>query len=438
MDYTQARAYLTALQPGGMKMGLERMRRVLQLLGDPQRRLRVVHVAGTNGKGSTARMVQAILTAAGYRAGLYTSPSVTGLRDTITIDNVPISRADFAACVSAAAEQQPFMGDAGGLSEFECVTAAALLYFARQQTDIVVLECGMGGRDDATNVLDAPLAAVLTPIALDHAAWLGSTVEEIAANKCGIFRPHCAVVTSPAQNEDALGVILEHAAAAGLTVRIPNSAAAPIVHDELGTVAFCAGGETYTLPLTGTFQRDNALTALETIAVLREKGYTVDNTAIHAGLAAVAMPCRQEVFSREPLILLDGAHNPHGIAALADTLRRYLPDVPLTAVIGMLRDKDTAACAALLAPLCAHIVCCTPNNPRALGAETLAEQMTPFCTDVRVADSPEQALALARSLAGAQPLLVAGSFTVAAPLRQILADSAAFGKENGFLTAKFS
>lgn len=422
MDYTEARAYLAALQPGGMKMGLERMQRVLQRLGEPQRQLRVVHIAGTNGKGSTARMLQAILTAAGYRTGLYASPSVTGLRDTITIDNTPITRADFAACVTAAAEQQPWMGEAGSLSEFECITAAALLYFARQHTDIVVLECGMGGRDDATNVLEAPLAAVLTPIALDHAAWLGGTVAEIAANKCGIFRPHCTVVTSPAQDEDALGVIFEQAAAAGLMVRIPNAAAAPVVRDELGAVAFTYGGETYTLPLTGAFQRDNALTALETIAVLREKGFVVDAAAQQAGLAAVSMPCRQEVFSREPLILLDGAHNPHGIAALADTLTRHLAGVPLTAVIGMLRDKDTAACAARLAPLCTHMVCCTPGNPRALAAEALAAQMTPFCTDVRTADTPEQALALARTLAGTQPLLIAGSFTVAAPLRRILSE----------------
>ena len=301
------------------------------------------------------------------------------------------------------------MGEAGSLSEFECITAAALLYFARQHTDIVVLECGMGGRDDATNVLEAPLAAVLTPIALDHAAWLGGTVAEIAANKCGIFRPHCTVVTSPAQDEDALGVIFEQAAAAGLMVRIPNAAAAPVVRDELGAVAFTYGGETYTLPLTGAFQRDNALTALETIAVLREKGFVVDAAAQQAGLA-------------EPLILLDGAHNPHGIAALADTLTRHLAGVPLTAVIGMLRDKDTAACAARLAPLCTHMVCCTPDNPRALAAEALAAQMTPFCTDVRTADTPEQALALARSLAGTQPLLIAGSFTVAAPLRRILSE----------------
>ena len=237
MTCAEALQYIEELKPGGMKLGLDRMRRGLELLGHPERRLRVVHVAGTNGKGSTARMVQAIATAAGYATGLVSSPAVIGLRETITVDGEAIPEAAFAGWVDRLRALQSDMGEAGGLSEFELTTLLALAWFAERNTDLCVIECGMGGREDATNVFDAPLAAVITPVALDHTAWLGGTAEEIAAHKCGIIKAPCGVVTAPDQDPDALAVIWETAARQGLTVRQPGTGAAPLLEASLGRSA---------------------------------------------------------------------------------------------------------------------------------------------------------------------------------------------------------
>lgn len=421
MTYAEAERYLVSLRRGGIRPGLERMERGLSLRGDPHRRLRVVHVAGTNGKGSVARMIQCILTAAGYRTGLYSSPSVTGTCDTITVDGVPILPEVFAEQVSVWRECQSHMGDGGTLSEFELVTALALEYFAQQRVDVCVLECGLGGRQDATNICPPPLAAVLTPIALDHRDLLGNTVEAIAAEKCGILKPPCRVIASPTQTPEVLAVIYACAATQGLTVRQPQSAAATLLAQGMDGLQFSYAGEVYATPLVGAFQLDNALTALETVAALGECGFAVDVAACRAGLAAATLPCRQEVVSRAPLVMLDGAHNPHAIAALVDTVRREMAGEPLTLMIGMLRDKDTAACAALLAPLAAHVICCTPPSGRALEAATLAEQFVAAGAPYVIAvPEPAAALTTARTLVDTRPLLVGGSFYTAAAVRPLL------------------
>lgn len=425
MTEAEALGYLHGLQAAGIQPGLTRMRRGLDLLGHPERRLRVVHVAGTNGKGSTARMIQAAATAAGYRTGLYTSPAVTGLRDTITLDGAAIPPGDFAAWTARLRDLQPQMGEAGTLSPFELTALLAIGWFAQEEPALCVIECGMGGRDDATNVFDAPLAAVITSVSLDHTAWLGETVEAIAAHKCGIIKAPGAVITAPGQDPDALGVILETAARQGLTVRQPHAAASPVTEAALGRTAFTWRGEPFAVPLTGIHQRDNALTALETLDALREKGYVLPVEAVRRGLMQAVLPARQEVIRREPLLLLDGAHNPQGIAALADSLERFCPGRQVTAVMGMLADKDTAACAALLGPHCAHIVTCAPENPRALEAAALAAQLAPYCPDVQAAAAPPQALGLARRLAGDGPLLVAGSLYLAETLRPLLVSAEA-------------
>lgn len=420
MTPREAEAAVAGRRAGGIKPGLARMEQGLALLGHPEEALRVVHIAGTNGKGSTARMIQAAATACGVRTGLYTSPAVTGLRDTITVDGVPIPGEAFAALAEEliALESQLDGGDA--FSEFELTTLLALTYFAREGAELCVVECGMGGRGDATDVFRAPLAAVLTPVALDHTAWLGRTIGEIAAHKCGIIKAPCAVVTAPDQAPEALGAIYEAAAAQGLTVRQPAAAAAPILEAGWGRTVFEYRGRRYALPLTGVYQRDNALTALETLDCLREKGYLLPEERVAEGLASVSMPCRQEAVRREPLVILDGAHNPHGAAALAGTLRLLLPPgAPLTAVLGMLEDKDAGGYLAEVAPLCARIVCCRPDNPRAREAASLAAEAGRFCPDVRAVAAPREALRLARALAGEDPLLVAGSFYLAAAVRPL-------------------
>ena len=419
MTYIQALEAIDALKPGGMKMGLARMRRILSLLGNPQDTLRVVHVAGTNGKGSTAKMIQAMASASGVCTGLYTSPAVTGIRDTMTVDGKPIPEETFARLTEELLSYAPEMGECGGLSEFELTTTLALLWFAREKTGLCIVECGLGGRDDATNVFTAPLAAVFTPISLDHQNFLGSTVEEIARNKCGILKRGCGVVASPGQTPEALGIILEEAAGLGLTVRMPNRAAAPLLEEGQGKLRFSWEGVPVDLTLTGAFQRDNALTALETLRLLEEKGIPFQRDRAVESLAQVRMPCRQEILCRSPLLMLDAAHNLQGIGALKDTLLGFRREdrMPLTMVMGMLADKDAAGCAALLAPLCAHIVCCTPANPRALPAAGLAELLRPGCPDVEAVEDMTAALDRALQKAAGGPLLIAGSFYVSSVLR---------------------
>lgn len=418
MTYAQACTYIDGRVPRGMVMGLERMRTLLQACGDPQERLRAVHVAGTNGKGSTARMIQAVATAAGYRTGLFSSPAVLGRRSSIAIDGQAITEAAYAEGLAALQQAETTAGVEA--TSFELETALAFWYFAQQGCDLCVVECGLGGRDDATNVLPPPLAAVLTPVALDHMALLGPTVETIASNKCAIVKAPCTAVCSPMQDPAALGVLLETAARQGVRVRVPGIGAAPIREADWGRLRFTYNGLDLTVPLTGAFQRDNALTAIETLYALEEKGYRFPPAAFRDGLAAATMPCRQEVIGRAPLRVLDGAHNPHGVAALTASMRAYSPGARWTLLIGMLRDKQTQACAALLAPLCPQVVCCTPPNARALPAAELAAAFPPGAA-VQALPDPAAALTAAQTLAGGGPLLMAGSFYLGAVLRPILA-----------------
>ncbi|MBE6757007.1 MAG: bifunctional folylpolyglutamate synthase/dihydrofolate synthase [Ruminococcaceae bacterium] len=420
MTYREALDYCAALQTGGIRLGLERLQNALAMKGDPHRRLRVVHVAGTNGKGSTARMIQCILTAAGYRVGMFSSPAVTDVCDTVTLDGVGVSHERFAALITEWAAVQNALGEEGALTEFELLTAAALTFFAEERVDICVLECGMGGRLDATNVCPPPLAAVFAPIARDHAAFLGDTVEEIAFQKSGIIKAPCAVVTSPAQSPDVLAVLYEAAAEQGLSVYMPSRGAVTVLDSRLGETRFMSDDTVYTVPLGGEFQVDNALTALETVRVLATRGFAVSAEHCRNGLAAASLPCRQEVICRAPLIVLDGAHNPHGVAQTAEELRRMTAVFGARPILlyGMLRDKDTAACAALLAPLAEAVVCCTPPSERALEAAQLAEQFAAAGTRaVHTAASVEQAWEMARSLAGDKPLFVGGSFYTASAIR---------------------
>ena len=419
MTYKQALAYIESLKSGGMKLGLARMERMLELCGHPERRLRFVHIAGTNGKGSVSRMIQSILTTAGYRTGLFTSPAVTGIRDTITVDGASIPEREFADITHQLSVIQSRMaGDTA--SEFELTTALAFLYFARMHTDICVVECGLGGRDDATNVIPPPLAAVITQVSPDHTSILGKTIAKITENKCGIIKPPCSVITSPRQDEDALAVIFENAAEKGLTVRMPLEESSRITGQALVRLEFVYDGMEITLPLTGEFQKGNAITAIEAVRSLEQVGFPVTIDQIKKGLETVAMPCRQEILRTNPLIMIDGAHNPQGVKALAETLSRFSIS-GLTMVVGMLADKDAVGCMSLLMPYCRRAICCTPDNPRALPAAKLAEiiKVAGPGSDIIIEESPSSALELALARP-AQQILIAGSFYLAAVLRPLI------------------
>ncbi|MCI8553344.1 MAG: bifunctional folylpolyglutamate synthase/dihydrofolate synthase [Clostridiales bacterium] len=423
MTYEEAVAAIENLRASGIKPGLERMERIMALYGNPHWQLKVIHVAGTNGKGSTGAMIRSILTAAGYRTGWYSSPAVMGPREMISVDGVPISKEDFAALADGLISSQQQMGAVGTLSEFELTTALAMVYFARQKVDFSVVECGMGGRDDATNLFPAPKAVVLTPVAIDHAAVLGRTVEEIARNKCGILRPGSVAISAPGQPEEALAVLYEEAARQGISVHVPCAGAAAGREESLEGTDFTFEGQRLRVPLIGSHQVDNALTAMEAVrACVPNLTWEV----VERGLAEVRIPCRQEWIERNPPVLLDGAHNPHGAAALADTLRRLLPNRRPILIAALLADKDATGWVAALAPLCAAAVCCEAAGPRpSLPAQELRDCLEQAgCPRVSAVSTPEDALRLAQELAAGQPeavLVAAGSFYLCADLCPLLA-----------------
>lgn len=400
----------------GMRLGTENVRRALALWNNPQDRLRAVHVAGTNGKGSVSTLLRGALSAAGFCTGQFLSPAPTGVYDTITLDGRPIPPAVFAALVS---EICTVCEEAGlTLSEFEIQTVLMFLYLTRERCDIAVIECGMGGKDDATNVMAKPLLCVFTAISRDHTAFLGDTPAAIARQKAGILRPGCDAVSVPDQPDEVLTVLFEEAAAVGATLHLPGGLPQEVTLT-LTETRFSLAGTDYILSLPGRHQIANAQAALLALQVLAKKGFVVPPAAIHRGFTTASLPCRQEVLSRSPLRLLDGAHNPQGVAALADTLRTQgLTDGTL--LFGMLRDKDTAASVAQIAPCCRQVVCVAPENERALSAAALAAQFEAAGTPAVTAADLPKALCTALTLAGDGPLVIGGSFYVAGPLRRLL------------------
>ena len=328
MTYEAALEKIHSLLTFGSRPGLDRMRELLHRLGDPQDSLRFIHVAGTNGKGSVCAVLSAILREAGYRTGLFISPYITDFRERIQIDNVPVSKETLTAAVEATCPVLDQLREEGVIiTEFEYVNALEFYIHAPAHCDIVVLETGMGGLLDCTNVIRPPLGAVITTIGLDHTAVLGDTVEAIAAQKCGIIKNGSAAFTSR-QCPEAMAVIEE--TAARLNVPLVKSESLPVDIDSMALSGsrFSVGSLDCTLHLAGRHQIENALTALSAVFYFRtHKLLSVSDEAILRGLETARNPARLELIGTAPTVLLDGAHNPNGIAALRDAVSLFLPIV---------------------------------------------------------------------------------------------------------------
>lgn len=420
MTEQQAIAYFHGLGRFGGPPGLDRMKRLMCLLGNPQEALAFVHVAGTNGKGSTCAMLASILGAAGYRTGLYTSPFILTFRERMQLDGElipPDVLGRLAQRVKQAADL--LAGEGTPVVEFEAVTATALLWYAESACDVVVWEVGLGGRWDATNIIATPLCSVLTPISLDHTQILGDTVEQIAGEKCGIIKAGGLTVTGP-QTPDALGVIMERCALAGNPLVSGNPASATVHSMTLEGTKLSYGGLELALPLLGAYQVANCATAVEAARALNSRGLSVPDSAIVAGIGAAHIPARLELLRREPPVLLDGAHNPAGVEALAHSLA-LLEGRPLTAICGMLADKDWRASVGRIAPLFSHLVVVTPDVPRALAAGELADWAAQFCPQVEVAEDPLEAWRLADR--DGQAVVVWGSLYLAAQMRPLVLEA---------------
>lgn len=420
LTYEEALAFVNGQQRFGRRPELGRMKRLCAALGDPQDALHFVHVAGTNGKGSTTRMVASALEAAGYRTGLFISPYVVEFTERIQVDGAYIPKGRFAALAFQVKQVALEMEEEGEPpNTFECVTAVAFLYFKEQGCDVVCLEVGLGGRFDATNVIKTPLVTVITAISRDHMAYLGDTIQEIAGEKCGVIKEGATVVCNPCEPVEALSVILERCAQVGATLIQPGLASVERLGGSGLYPHFRYKEMEFALSLAGEYQVENALTAIEALLALRAKGFSISREQLIQGVSGATFPGRMEVLGKDPLLLLDGAHNEGGIIALAKSVKR-LSKRPRVGIVGVLADKEYGPMLADIAPYFDLLYCTSPDNPRALPAEELAEMAGAYCP-AYVADSPEGALRLARAEAGSDGAVVGfGSLYLISELRNLL------------------
>lgn len=412
MTEAEAVSYIETYTWSTTRLGLERTRELLFRLGDPQKRLKFIHVAGSNGKGSTCAMLESVLRSAGYRTGLYISPHLQSFRERFQINGVPVPGERFAAVterVRTAAE-----GMADHPSQFELSTAIAMLCFLEEACEIVVLEVGLGGALDSTNAIGAPEAAVITNLGLEHTEYLGSTIEEIAAAKGGIIKAGCVCVCYDSEPA-ALAVIKEICTRQGVPLYKSDPGSLRLLGQSLEGQRAAWKGLRFTVPLLGMHQLHNAAVALRTVEVLRQRGWRIPDNAVCTGLASVRWPARFEVLSLDPLFILDGGHNPQCVRALVRCLEEYLPGQRFTFLMGVLADKDYSAMLDKVFPKAAGFVCIAPDSPRALPAETLAGLIRKRGAEAVVCASPEDALSAA--LAQKRPVIAFGSLYMAGALR---------------------
>lgn len=422
MNYSEAREYLKNVNKLGSILGLNTIKELLKRLGNPQNELKVVHIAGTNGKGSIMTFVQNILMESGYKVGRYCSPAVFNEREIIRINDEYISEEQSADLLTRIKEKCDSMYSEGlpHPTSFEIETAEALMFFKEQNCDIALIECGMGGETDATNVFEKVLCSVIATISLDHTQFLGSTIEEITKVKSGIIKENCPVVMSK-QTGEAESVIKKVCKQNNSKLIIPTEQDSENVEiDGLTTkVTYKASNnKEYILNLQalGTYQIKNAKTAVEVALVLdkaltektnicdesdknngtgmknniNNSGNTIEKN-IKKGIEKTVWPGRMEVISKEPLIIIDGAHNPGAVLELRKTLDLYFTNKRITFIMGVLSDKDFSKEAEIIADRAERIITITPNNSRGLEGHKLAETLVKYNHNVQVADSLKQA-----------------------------------------------
>lgn len=373
MTYEEALSYIHSICWKGSKLGLDRTRELLGKLDDPQKELKFIHIAGTNGKGSTAAMLSSILEEAGYRVGLYTSPFINRFNERMQVNHQPIPDEELAALTEYVRPYADAMADSP--TEFELITALAMVWFARQKCDIVVLEVGMGGELDSTNIIDVPEAAVIAAMGLDHVKELGPTMADIARAKAGIIKEGGRVV-SYGGNPEADEVIAAVCRARNASLCQPDfSAIVPGDFSLEGQTFSYKGWRGLRIPLVGAYQMNNAAVVLETVEVLRQRGWSVSDEAVRKGLADTRWPARFEVLRRDPVFIVDGGHNPHGIRATAESLSRLFPGRKITFVTGVMADKDVEHILGLIVPLADQFFTVRPDNPRAMDAGELAARI---------------------------------------------------------------
>lgn len=382
----------------GSKPGLSRTAQLLSKIGDPQKRLRFIHIAGTNGKGSTSAMLYSILQSANFRVGLFTSPFISRFNERMQVNGSPISGAELADITKLCAPAALSMSDRP--TEFELVTAIAFEFYARQGCDLVVLETGMGGRLDSTNVIEAPLCSVITNIGLDHTRELGDTVEKIAVEKAGIIKRGCPTVIYDLPKTVRAVIESRCNELSSPLFSADFSAVTPISHSFGGQVFSYKARSSLKLPLLGAHQQKNAAVALECVEVLRSRDLEISEYAVFDGLSKTNWPGRFELLSKRPYFVVDGGHNPQCAETVAENLSYYFPGMKTVILLGVLADKDYMGIAKILSTVADAFVAITPPNPRALPAAELAEKISCFGKPVTVCGGIETGIRQALELAG--------------------------------------
>ena len=390
MNYEESLEYIHSINWCFCKPGLERIGELCKKLGYPERELKFVHIAGTNGKGSTASMLESVLRAAGYKTGLYTSPYIKVFNERMKINGENISNAELAEITSDIRPIADSMIDKP--TEFELITAVAFEYFRRNKCDIVLLEAGMGGRLDSTNIIENSLLSVITGIALDHTAFLGDTVEKIAAEKAGIIKNGCPVLFG-GTDDSADKIIRAHAAELGSEYSRVDYSKLYVREMTLDRTQFDFGEHTdMHISLLGEYQPRNAAIVLSASDILRREGFCISEDAIRIGLGTARWQARFEIICRDPLVIFDGAHNVEGITAAVSSIKRYFGNEKVYVLTGVLKDKDYRTMASDVAKVASRAFTITPENSRALSSREYARVLCENGVSSEAFDSVEDAL----------------------------------------------
>ena len=418
MNYDQALAYIHAVHWQGHKPGLDRIRTLLEALGNPHQKLQFVHIAGTNGKGSTAAMVDSCLRAAGYKVGMFTSPFINRFNERIQVNGIPIPDQDLVQLVEQVQPAAQAMEDVP--TEFELITALGMLYFVQQNCDIVVLEVGLGGALDSTNIIPPPACAVITALGMDHVKELGPTLADIAAAKAGIIKPGSPVVSYGGEPE-ADKVIADTARAQGAPLTVVDFSRLQLRSASLDGLVFDFDGlEGLTLPFLASYQARNAAVAITALRALCGRGWNISDQAIRQGLAQVRWPGRFELLRRDPPFLLDGSHNAHGMRATVASLRERFPGEKFVFLISIMADKDWDKMLQLLLPLAKCFVTVTAPSPRAIPAPDLAAQIRAMGGVAEPSDTIPAGVARADALAAGGPVAALGTLYFSGDVRRAL------------------
>lgn len=396
--------YLEQLRLVGSRFGTDCEKELLSLLGNPQDKLQFIHVAGTNGKGSFCSMISSVLQKQGYKVGLYTSPYIVVFNDRIRVNGLPIAEDDINDLFLRVRQKADTMKTPP--SSFDFITAAAFLWFYETKCDIVVLEVGLGGRYDSTNVIKNSLLSVITGIAFDHTEILGDTIEKIAWEKAGIIKESCPALYG-GNDEKALNVIKNECEEKHSELTVKNPDSLKILSTTLDGTEFEFDGKEYFIRLLGLYQPANATTVLAAIDVLRKHGFEISETAVKDGLASAVWQARFEKIADEPVVLYDGGHNPQGVRAAVESVRAYFGDKKINLLVGILADKAHGEMAEELAKIADRVICIAPPSPRALPAEALAEEFCEAGANARAANSIKEGVKIALSYK--KPVLVIGS-----------------------------